>query len=153
MSNEKLLCLKTNYYHQLDYENILLFPVNGMSMITLNKFSYVDDINFSLKFKPSFIEKNNNYFEANCSKLCFDNYLGDIDKDPILISENDSDDDFSSVIFDWGYSVSVHKSQGSQWNKILIIDEFQGPQDVYSKWLYTGITRAVLSCDIVKYEI
>jgi len=46
--------------------------------------------------------------------------------------------------FDYGYALSVHKSQGSQWDSVILINErnsYQSDSD-YRKWLYTGITRA-----------
>lgn len=47
-------------------------------------------------------------------------------------------------LFDFGYCVSVHKSQGSEWNRVIMIDERNSHQsdDDYTRWLYTGITRA-----------
>jgi len=47
-------------------------------------------------------------------------------------------------LFDFGYCISVHKSQGSEWDKVVLIEErnfYQSDED-YSRWLYTGITRA-----------
>lgn len=42
--------------------------------------------------------------------------------------------------FAYGYAITVHKSQGSQWNSILIYDEWR--RDDWRKWMYTAITRA-----------
>jgi len=44
--------------------------------------------------------------------------------------------------FDYGYALTCHKSQGSQWDSVGIIDESHsfGPQRY--NWLYTAITRA-----------
>lgn len=50
--------------------------------------------------------------------------------------------------FDYGYAITVHKSQGSEWDKVLVIEENFG-QD-YSKWLYTAITRAKEKLIIIK---
>jgi exodeoxyribonuclease V len=45
-------------------------------------------------------------------------------------------------VFDYGWTLTVHKSQGSQWDRVLLVDESgQFNQDA-SKHLYTGITRA-----------
>jgi exodeoxyribonuclease-5 len=47
-------------------------------------------------------------------------------------------------LFDFGYCISVHKSQGSEWSRVILFDErnsFQTDDD-YARWLYTGITRA-----------
>ena len=49
--------------------------------------------------------------------------------------------------FDYGYALTVHKSQGSQWDTVLLFDEWHSRDRV--KWLYTAITRAAEKIDIV----
>ena len=46
--------------------------------------------------------------------------------------------------FDYGYCISVHKSQGSEWNKVILFEQRtqHWDDDYYKRWLYTGITRA-----------
>ena len=44
--------------------------------------------------------------------------------------------------FDFGYAITVHKSQGSQWEKVLLCDESYCFKQNRFKWLYTGLTRA-----------
>lgn len=44
--------------------------------------------------------------------------------------------------FDYGYAITAHKSQGSQWNNVLIIDESWCFREDSKRWLYTAITRA-----------
>ena len=46
--------------------------------------------------------------------------------------------------FDFGYTISVHKSQGSEWEKVIVIEQkAKGWDDDYwRRWLYTAITRA-----------
>ena len=41
---------------------------------------------------------------------------------------------------DYGYAITCHKSQGSEYDSVIIIDESWG-KDKY-KWLYTAVTRA-----------
>src|SRR5262249_54605481 len=44
-------------------------------------------------------------------------------------------------MFDFGYVLTVHKGQGSEWHGVMLVDEsacFDDPR----RWLYTGITRA-----------
>lgn len=50
----------------------------------------------------------------------------------------------SPALFDFGYALSVHKSQGSEWDAVLLYDECmpQMTDEEYACWLYTGITRA-----------
>jgi exodeoxyribonuclease V len=43
--------------------------------------------------------------------------------------------------FTYGYALTVHKAQGSQWQKVLLIDEWD-MRDTRQRWLYTAITRA-----------
>lgn len=53
--------------------------------------------------------------------------------------------------FTFGYALTVHKSQGSQWDNVLIIDQsgvFKD-SDTRRKWLYTAITRAADTVTIV----
>lgn len=44
--------------------------------------------------------------------------------------------------FDYGYAVTCHKAQGSQWDKLVIIDESHVFRQDRNRWLYTAITRA-----------
>lgn len=44
--------------------------------------------------------------------------------------------------FDYGYALTVHKSQGSQWPSILVIDESRVFKEDAAKHLYTAVTRA-----------
>ena len=44
--------------------------------------------------------------------------------------------------FDYGYALTVHKSQGSQWDSVLLFDESDCFRKDRWRWLYTGITRA-----------
>lgn len=46
------------------------------------------------------------------------------------------------VEFDYGYCITTHKSQGSQWDYVYVIDESNVFGDFQSRWLYTAITRA-----------
>tara|TARA_R110002167_G_scaffold89203_1_gene240625 strand:- start:2176 stop:3231 length:1056 start_codon:yes stop_codon:yes gene_type:complete len=46
-----------------------------------------------------------------------------------------------SAICDYGYAISTHKSQGSSWDSVMVIEEQCGLWDD-RRWLYTAITRA-----------
>lgn len=52
--------------------------------------------------------------------------------------------------FDYGYAITCHKSQGSQWDNVLIYDESWCFRDMWQRWLYTAITRASEKLTIVK---
>lgn len=51
--------------------------------------------------------------------------------------------------FDFGYAITCHKSQGSQWNNVLVIDESRSFGANASKHLYTAITRAIEKVTVV----
>lgn len=46
--------------------------------------------------------------------------------------------------FDFGYCISVHKSQGSEWDKVVLFEQRTKHWDdeYYRRWLYTAVTRA-----------
>lgn len=46
--------------------------------------------------------------------------------------------------FDYGYAITGHKSQGSQWRDVVVCDDKMKADDIAHrrKWLYTVVTRA-----------
>lgn len=50
--------------------------------------------------------------------------------------------------FDYGYALTVHKSQGSQWGNVLLFDEWYSRDR--RQWLYTAITRAAERIDVIQ---
>lgn len=52
--------------------------------------------------------------------------------------------------FDYGYALTVHKAQGSQWNSVLLFDESYCFRKDKWRWLYTGVTRAAERLTVVR---
>lgn len=52
--------------------------------------------------------------------------------------------------FDFGYVLTVHKAQGSQWDSVVLFDESFAFRDNRARWLYTGITRAASRISVVR---
>lgn len=56
--------------------------------------------------------------------------------------------------FDFGYAITCHKAQGSQWDNVLVLDDgmllWDRPNRV--KWLYTAVTRAAESLVLSKWR-
>lgn len=47
------------------------------------------------------------------------------------------------AVFDYGYAITAHRAQGSEWNKVLIMEEnFPFDKVEHARWLYTACTRA-----------
>lgn len=44
--------------------------------------------------------------------------------------------------FDWGYVLTCHKAQGSEWPHVTIVDDSRTFREDADRWLYTAITRA-----------
>jgi exodeoxyribonuclease-5 len=51
--------------------------------------------------------------------------------------------------FDYGYVLTVHKSQGSQWDDVVLFDESFAFAESRQRWLYTGVTRAAKRLTVV----
>ena len=52
--------------------------------------------------------------------------------------------------FEYGYVLTVHKAQGSQWGRVVLFDEAFGSTADRQRWRYTGITRAAEQLVIVR---
>ena len=70
---------------------------------------------------------------------CFNGTLGDVPYWQV----KDTDQ------FDYGYVITCHKAQGSQWDNVLVYDESRVAREDAHRWLYTAITRAAKSLTIV----
>lgn len=60
-----------------------------------------------------------------------------------------------AVHVQWGFAITTHKSQGSQWDNVVYVWDgavwgmsYRNPTD-FNAHLYTGITRAVRHCTII----
>lgn len=51
--------------------------------------------------------------------------------------------------FAYGYALTTHKAQGSQWDRIVVFDESATFQDDANRWLYTAVTRASKSVTVL----
>ena len=65
----------------------------------------------------------------------------------------DADDESTGSGCSWelGYSISCHKSQGSEWPVVIVmVDDYGGAKMVQSKqWIYTAISRAKRFCLLI----
>lgn len=133
---EKVICVRNNWECNVDG----IYLTNGMTGFI----SYISKEDYRKKtinidFRPDFMKKS-----FRDIPILYD-HLFRLDADKPM----DPTAAFIGNPFEFAYAVTVHKSQGSQWNKVLFLTERMGlPEDVYKKFLYTGITRAVESVTI-----
>lgn len=67
----------------------------------------------------------------------------EIAKSEFIGKKADASERFRSSLafFDFAYGITCHKSQGSEWENVLVINEVLD-RETHEKWLYTAITRA-----------
>lgn len=57
----------------------------------------------------------------------------------------------NSRLWDYAYALTAHKAQGSEFDKVIVMDEGT-TGGMYSQWLYTSITRAKNAVIITDYR-
>lgn len=127
---DKLVCLKN------DHEEGLL---NGVICYAAEDAARVDDeeLSMSVLYEGAVLD------DLPVASLVFDRYTDPEGPDEFI--------DRYLQQFDYGYALTVHKSQGSQWENVIIADDGFGAwdRDLRKSWLYTAITRASETLTIV----
>lgn len=126
---DKIICRQNNW--KLKIENDL-FLINGMNGYIQD--IYLDSYNgkhINIDFRPEFLEEE--YFK-NIK----------IDYRYLFMSHEAKKNQGRSFVnrFEFGWAITAHLSQGSQYDKVLLFNERLGDNIYYRKWLYTAITRA-----------
>lgn len=132
---DKLITLKNSWDNVIDG-----FPlINGMTGF-VEKVSYEvneKDINIDsikLDFRPDFLE-DQSFKGLIIPKSDF------ASKDPLQLSR----EEFSLYErADYGYCITTHKSQGSQYPNLFVRNEILDSK-THNQWLYTAITRAEIN--------
>lgn len=77
--------------------------------------------------------------------------LRDLCVDPCIFEGKECFHERSRLQMDYGYCLTVHKAQGSQWENVTLYDDGFMKRDpsVRRRWLYTAITRAEKTLTIV----
>jgi len=122
VAGDKLVCLRNDYNKGF---------LNG-SMWTASRGEYIEDkgvVDLYIKPEgdPDAIDT-----EARSHFKLFNGAEGELDW-----WERKADDEFT-----FGWSLTVHKSQGSQWKNVVLFDESRFFRENAINHLYTGITRA-----------
>lgn len=149
---EKMICLR-NYWGDLDEEGEFAL-VNGTTGIIHCPYeSYVMAPNY-IKMRNHKLDFINTNFITDEGQEFYDVHM---DKNMILTGEKCLDwresyalgklankiGDIVPREFTFGYAITCHKSQGSQWDNVLVIEErFPFDKVEHARWLYTACTRA-----------
>jgi len=124
--NEKIICLRN------DKAGVL----NGSMWNVLDRGEIVEDL-VSLLIADEFHEGE---LEVEAHTHHFDGRPDDLDHFRRLDAQE----------FDYGYAVTCHKSQGSQWDDVIVIDEAWGNPVSRRRWRYTAVTRAAGTVTLVR---
>jgi len=119
-SGEKLVCLRNNRKKGL--LNGALFTVKSSGVLRARKVRMLVTAEEG-SGKPQRVGVIPQFFEDSEGEI------------PYALRK-DSDE------FDFGYALTVHKAQGSQWDDVALFDESFAFREHRARWLYTGVTRA-----------
>lgn len=133
---ERIICLKNNRHTKL--MNGQLGTLGSISL-RVTPHIYEAVINIDSMPEP---------YQTLIHSCCFGKkeYNGCYDEvSPKKVKQILDDTGYPAVdLFDFGYAISVHRSQGSEWNDVLLFEERSQYWDAefYKRWLYTAVTRA-----------
>jgi len=157
---DKVICLKNNWEIFSDDENPL---VNGTIGYLKNSFSTY--INLPARISSDGRIKKVDIVKAEFISDTGESY-GDLDMDKKLILTGEPGLDWKTTYkmrrnwkymnmvpeqFTYGYAITCHKAQGSEWDKVLVIEEgFPYVSEEHKRWLYTACTRAAKKLVIIR---
>lgn len=145
LNGDKLICLK-NYWKITDINDEIPL-VNGM-IGTISKIHTIETRLLHPKLTARFENETGEVFDKTRMNI---DYQMLTQHEPRV--NNDNWKQFYKVqkplLFDYAYTITAHKSQGSQWDKVLVFSEVMGTKEEYYRWLYTSITRSISKCVVV----
>lgn len=154
---DKIICLRNNWeWINPAGDNL----VNGLT-------GYIDDITYKTRecfcyspsmfatFTPDYVDKTsfedvdiNSFRNTRMDRKIF------MEGEPFVNSQNFSKvpRQFKPNEFDYGYAITCHKAQGSEFDKVLVFEEFMkgDTSEKHRRWLYTAVTRAAKKLVLVK---
>lgn len=155
IAGEKVICGMNNFGESYSYGDVDVCLVNGLTGITTTDAIEVDNNVVYFKFQP---DKMNMQIPVYAKKQTFlDNYEDFSDKSYVEDVQQQFHmelyDGKPVNVFDYAYAITTHKSQGSEWDNVLVFDDcFYHDAKNYGRWLYTSVTRAKKKVTIVKMD-
>ena len=149
---EKMICLR-NYWEDFSEDGSSSL-VNGMTGIIKNPFE-------SFRMAPMYVKMKNHKMDIIQGDFISDDgkTFNSVEMDKGMITTGEFSLDWRETYalgklknkigdiipreFTFGYAITCHKSQGSEWDKVLVIEEnFPFDKKEHARWLYTACTRA-----------
>lgn len=130
-AGDKLVCLRNDQVKGL---------LNGSLWQVMSSSRETTKPGINLLVKPEDDDMDRGAAKIKLLKAAFENVEGEI---PWNMRKRYDE-------FDYGYALTVHKAQGSQWNNVVLFDESWAFRDTRERWLYTAVTRAAERLTIVR---
>ena len=157
---EKMICLR-NYWEDFSEDGSSSL-VNGMTGIIKNPFE-------SFRIAPMYVKMKNHKMDIIQGDFISDDgkTFNSVEMDKGMITTGEFSLDWRETYalgklknkigdiipreFTFGYAITCHKSQGSEWDKVLVIEEnFPFDKKEHARWLYTAISRSAEKCVLIK---
>lgn len=157
---EKMICLR-NYWENFSEDGSSSL-VNGMTGIIKNPFE-------SFRMAPMYVKMKNHKMDIIQGDFISDDgkTFNSVEMDKGMITTGEFSLDWRETYalgqlknkigdivpreFTFGYAITCHKSQGSEWDKVLVIEErFPFDKKEHARWLYTAISRSAEKCVLIK---
>lgn len=150
-NGEKLICTLNNWEQFIDGE-MRFNMVNGIIGTAVEPFYDVERGIGFMQFKPDFLDANcpealpfdTGIFENGAYRYKHGDYFAKFDEN------GDATGAFTLNRFEYGYCISCHKAQGSEFDNVVVFDESYAFKEDRARWLYTAITRAKEKLVIVR---
>ena len=148
---EKLICVQNNWETYIDGE-MRFNLVNGIIGEVIDPYyDEYKDLGF-IQFKPEFLDEicpealplDTGIFTDGYFRYKRGDYFEKFDENGEPVGA------FVLNRFDFGYCISCHKAQGSEFESIVIFDESYCFKEDKNRWLYTAVTRAKKNLIIVR---
>ena len=149
---DKIICLRNYWDCFSDNEEPL---VNGTIGILKDSFltkrylpnivKSIDGLSHIDLIMGDFISDSGMYFHSlEMDKKMIDTGEFSLDwKTVYQLNRNPKTRDIPPLEFTYGYAITCHKAQGSEWDKVLVIEEkFPFDKIEHARWLYTAVTRS-----------
>lgn len=130
IDGDKIICLK-NYWSYGDLANGLIGNISSIDKS--------DDFFLKTKLMADFETDDDAFYDLSMDYQLFTNGKPLVDKDNWKMYPKE----IRPMEFDYAYAITVHKSQGSEYGKVVLFNEYLGKdRESYLRWLYTGVTRS-----------
>lgn len=155
IEGDKIICLKNDWKHPNALGDVL---VNGLTG-RLSNIHLWDNVPFiGTKMIGTFL--SDEYDESDYVPP--DAYFYNKQMDYKIFAEGEATinkDNFRTMNyhniqlseFDYAYCITTHKAQGSEYNKVLVLEEYlKGSKEDHQRWLYTAVTRSSQKVVVVR---